>query len=110
MLDAAVWQKLTEHYGSREWTLGRLSDFDRQFHTRLSFGELELRLSVSDGVIKNAVLYSDALNAQWVQAVAERLCGCELASALIRDRLSSLPCDEAQTEEFSSYLASAISQ
>lgn len=110
VLDAAVWQKLTEHYGSREWTLGRLSDFDRQFHTRLSFGELELRLSVSDGVIKNAVLYSDALNAQWVQDVAERLCGCELASALIRDRLSSLTCDEAQTEEFSNYLASAISQ
>ncbi len=110
VLDIAEWEKLTEHYGSREWTLGKLSDFDRQFHERLSFGEVELSLSISDGVIKNAVLYSDALNVEWVQAVAERLCGCELASALIKDRLSDLSIDKDQTEEFSNYLASVISQ
>ena len=110
VLDSAEWQKLAEHYGSREWTLGRLSDYDRKFHTKLSFGEVEIQLSVSDGVIKDATLYSDALNAEWVQAVAERLCGCETASALIKDRLSAFPFDKEQTEEFSSYLASAFSQ
>jgi len=110
VFDETEWERLTDHYGSRGWTLGRLSDFDRRFQTKLSFGEVEIQLSVSDGVIKTATLYSDALNADWVQAVAEHLCGCELASALIKDRLSAFPVDREQTDEFSNYLASAVSQ
>jgi len=108
-LDKTQWQKLTEHYGSREWTLGRLSDFSQKFQTRLSFGEVELQLAVRDGVIKEAVLYSDALNADWVDAVAKKLTGCALGSALLRERLSELDTDREQTEEFSSYLSSVIS-
>ena len=109
VLDETELQQLTEHYGSREWTLGRLSDFSQKFQTRLSFGEIELQLVVTDGVIKETVLYSDALNADWVSAVAEKLTGCTLGSALLRERLSELSIDKEQTEEFSSYLSSVIS-
>lgn len=109
VLDETALQKLTEHYGSREWTLGRLSDFSQRFRTKLSFGEVELQLRVTDGVIKDAVLYSDALNADWVTAVTEKLTGCDLGPASLRERLSELHTDREQTAEFSHYLSSVIS-
>ncbi len=109
VLDEVEWQKLTEHYGSRQWTLGRLSEFNRQFQTRLSFGEVELQITVSDGVIKAATMYSDAMNADWVDAVAGTLQGCRYSSASIGEQLANLSIDKEQTAEFSSYLASAIS-
>lgn len=108
VLDVLEWEKLTEHYGSREWTLGRLSDFDRLFQTRLSFGEIELRLSVSDGMIRESVMYSDALNADWVDAVSVALRGCKFDSTAIKERLSKLGIDAEQTAELSDYLVSAV--
>lgn len=109
VLDKAELEKLTEHYGSREWTLGRLSNFDQKFQSRLSFGEIELQVSVSEGIIKNAVMYSDALNADWVDTVKESLSGCKFNSASIKERLAGLSIEKEQTEEFSRYLSSVIS-
>lgn len=110
VLNVLEWEKLTEHYGSRDWTLGRLSDFDRQFQTRLSFGEIDLRLTVSDGVIHGAVMFSDAMNANWVDAVSGVLSGCLFDSTAIRERLFELHIDREQTAELSNYLTSAVMQ
>ncbi len=109
VLDVLEWERLTEHYRSREWTLGRLSDFDRQFQTRLSFGEIELRLKVSDGMIQDAVMYSDAMNADWVDAVSRTLKGCLFDSSAIRERLLPL-IDREQTAELSDYLCTQVLQ
>lgn len=109
VLDQNEWDRLTEHYASQQWTLGRVSDFNQQFRTRLSFGEVELQISVSEGVIKDAMMYSDALNADWVDAVKERLFGSSFDSASIRERLAELKIDLMQTEELSNYLTSVIS-
>lgn len=108
VLDAEEWEKLTAYYGHREWTLGRLSDFGLHFQTRLSFGEIELQLSVTDGVIRDAVMYSDAMDADWVEAVSETLKGCRFASGAIGERLSALRFGKEQTQELSDYLASAV--
>ncbi len=108
VLDSAEWERLREHYASREWTLGRLSDFDRQFQTRLSFGEIELQINVSDGVIKNAVMSSAAMNADFVDGVKEALSGCKFDSASIRKRLSSLSIEKDQSSELSDFLTSVI--
>lgn len=110
VLDKDEWSKLAEHYGSRQWTLGRLSEFNKQFRTRLSFGEVELQITVSDGVITGAVMYSDAMNADWVDAISEILLGCGFNSASIREKLNAVEIDKEQTEEFSGYLTSVISQ
>ena len=109
VLDKDEWIKLTEHYGSRQWTLGRLSEFSQQFRARLSFGEVELHISVSEGVIKDAVLYSDAMNADWVDAISKRLIGCGLNSPSIREKLNALDIDKNETEEFLNYITSVIS-
>lgn len=108
VLDGAKLEALTAHYGSRPWTLGRLSGFKQQFIARLSFGEVELQLSVSDGTIKDAVLYSDALDADWVDAVANALRGCHFNAVSVHERLSPLETDRPQTSEFSNYLTQAM--
>ena len=108
VFDPAEWERLTEHYVSRQWTLGRLSEFNRQFQTRLSFGEIELQILVSDGVIRDATMYSDAMNADWVDAVAEILKGCSYSAAAIRKKLKVLGIDKEQTKELSDYLTSGI--
>ena len=109
VLDNAEWERLTEHYGSRQWTLGRLSEFNRQFQTRLSFGEIELQITVTDGVITEAVMFSDALNADWVDTVSKALKGCMFETASIKKALENVSVDKEQTQELSAYLISAIS-
>ena len=102
------WDKLTKHYGSRQWTLGRLSDFNQKFHTKLSFGEMELQLSVSEGVITDAVMYSDAMDADWVEQVAKKLRGIRFGLLPVREALASMSTDSGQTEEFAAYISSVL--
>ncbi len=109
ILDNTEWEKLTEHYSSRQWTLGRLSEFNKQFQTRLSFGEIELQITVTDGVTKEAVMFSDALNADWVDAISKALEACVFDTVSIRKTLENVNIEIEQTQELSAYLISAIS-
>lgn len=106
--DQEALDQLTVHYGSRDWTLGRVSDFGQSLTARLSFGEIELRLSVSGGVIIDAALYSDAMDADWVKAVESTLKGCEYSSAALRARLSESQGEHPNTGEFLAYLSEAV--
>lgn len=106
--DQAELGRLTAHYGSRDWTLGRVSDFGQSLTTRLSFGEIELRLSVSDGLIVDAALYSDAMDADWVKAIEDSLKGCAYSAAALRARLSEAQGEHPNTAEFLAYLSEAV--
>ncbi|MBP8641295.1 MAG: lipoate--protein ligase [Oscillospiraceae bacterium] len=108
VLDSSEWERLTAHYSSRQWTLGRLSEFNRQFRTRLSFGEIELQITVTDGVIIEAVMFSDALNADWVDTVSTALKGCVFDSASIGKTLEGVSVDTEKTQELSAYLISVV--
>ena len=66
---------LTERYESEAWRLGRLSAFTWELRRRLSFGELEFQLQVEDGIVKTARVYSDAMDADWVEALGAALAG-----------------------------------
>lgn len=106
--DQGALERLTAHYGSRDWTLGRVSDFGQSLTTRLSFGEIELRLSVSDGVIVDAALYSDAMDADWVKAIESALKGCVYSTAALSARLSETVGGHPNTAEFLAYLSEAM--
>lgn len=100
--------RLTAHYGSRDWTLGRVSDFGHRLSTRLSFGEIELQLSVSGGVIMDAALYSDAMDSDWVKAVEAALKNCAYSAAALETRLSAMQGEHPNTTEFLAYLTEAM--
>ncbi len=107
IFDLHEWERLAEHYSSHKWTLGKLSDFDQHIKTKLSFGEIELQLSVSNGIIQNVVMYSDAINANWVKAVKTKMIGSAFKFDEINMRLSVLEMDRENTEELLCYLKSA---
>jgi lipoate-protein ligase A len=110
ILDRAEWDTLTAQYADRAWTLGRLADFDRAFRTRLPFGEVEVLLSVSDGVIAEAALYSDALDADWAPSVAVALRGCPFSSAAVRERLLPSAAAREETAALSDWLCTELSR
>ena len=106
--DPGELERLTAHYGSRDWTLGRVSAFDQSLTTKLSFGELELQLSVSNGLIVDAALFSDAMDADWVKAMENAMKGCAYSHAALRARLSETEGGHPNTTEFLAYLSEAM--
>lgn len=78
-IDGALWEKLTKHYESEEWRLNPVSDFQIQLQKRLSFGELELLLQVESGIVKEAKVYSDALDSDWIRSLEASLHGTYLS-------------------------------
>jgi lipoate-protein ligase A len=101
-------QKLSEHYESKEWTLGHLSEFNQQFHTRLSFGEVEVQLYANNGRIEDAKVYSDAMNADWAELVASALCGALYHTSSIKASLEKMEVEKENTMELYDYLESVM--
>lgn len=93
--DLPRWEALSRHYASPDWRLGPASQLELQLNTRLSFGGLDCLFSVEAGKIKEARLYSDAMDADWIQALESALCGQAFcAQALAR----AVPDGEEQAE------------
>lgn len=74
-IEQAGLERLTTHYSSEEWRLGRLSPFSYEMRHRFSFGELELLLEVRDGLVTDAKAYSDAMDADWIEGLGIALIG-----------------------------------
>jgi len=66
-IDPAKHRELAARYAEDEWRLGRMSEFDYSFRRRFSFGELEFHFSVQNGLVTEATVYSDAMDALWVK-------------------------------------------
>ena len=69
--------ELKNKYSSWEWRYGQAPDFDITYDTRFDWGDIELGLSLSKGVITNAKIYSDAMNADLIEDVATTLKGSQ---------------------------------
>ncbi len=69
------WQELICRYAGESWRLGRNSAFSYRMYHRFSFGALELLLAVEEGVVQGATVYSDLMDANWVQGLEEALLG-----------------------------------
>lgn len=101
-IDGALWEKLTKHYESEEWRLNPVSDFQIQLQKRLSFGELEVLLQVESGVVKEAKVYSDAMDSDWVRSLEAALEG----TCLTPERLAKAVPEGEWKKETAQYLSS----
>lgn len=80
-------ERLYQKYASWEWRYGETPDFDISLRNRFEWGEMEICLTVEDGVIKKAVVYSDAMDCGLVEAVEESLQGIPFRKDAIMDRV-----------------------
>ncbi len=87
-----------DHYASWEWRYGKTPKFDVEFSTRFDWGEIDMGLSLQKGHIKEATIWSDAMNPQLIEQMASQLAGVPLRPDDVTSRLAQLGQDEKDRE------------
>lgn len=89
-LDALALARLTEKYNSWDWTYGKTPRFDATLAARLSFGCVELLLSLSKGLITQAAVYTDAMDETLAARLEHALPGVPFAPEALASRAAAL--------------------
>jgi len=74
-LDQAVIRQLECKYASWEWRYGEAPKFDLEISTHFSWGEIGIGLKLEKGIIREATVYADAIDAAFIGTLAEALKG-----------------------------------
>lgn len=62
-------------YESWEWTCGRRIPFSTELEKRFDWGNIDIKLDVKDGIIRNAQCYSDAMDQDIASKIESKLIG-----------------------------------
>jgi len=85
---------LREKYASWAWRIGRTPRFDVDWAHRFPWGEVEIGLSLKDGFIAEAAVYSDAMQEAFIEAVRSALPGCPYQGSALSQRIRRLEVGE----------------
>jgi lipoate-protein ligase A len=96
-IDPAELSLLEQKFSSWEWLYGRKMDFNYSFGKRFAWGDIDIKLDVEAGVIKDCVAYSDSLETEIFDKLQKVLKGTNFSSNAMVKALDSLM-DEAGTE------------
>lgn len=83
-------KRLTEKFSSWEWRFGGGLEFQFELSRRFPWGGIQLQFVLECGKVKEAALYSDAMNAPLVSAMPALLRGCPFAPAALANALAPL--------------------
>ena len=97
--------QLEERNASWEWKFGRKLAFTWERDERFDWGEVQLQLQIDQGIIQDALLYSDALDAEFLAPVREHLLGCRMEPDSLQEALSAL----ADTDQHRQILSDLMS-
>lgn len=95
-----------------DWRFGKTPQFSHHLETRFDWGLIDLHLEVQQAVIKEVVIFSDALNVELIDALRDALTEIRYTKADIKAKLNTL--SEAQPElaeqinDFSTWLVGEI--
>lgn len=68
-------EKLTEAYADETWIFGKLRAFDQTLSLKTEYGLFTLRLSLEDGLIRDAEVFTDAMDTETAPVLAKKLKG-----------------------------------
>ncbi len=94
--DPAAVEAIEARNSTWEWQLGQSPSFDIETGTRFAWGNAEFAFSLKNGVITQASVYSDAMDADFIGQLPEALVGVSFNSAEIAARLRALTGTEEQ--------------
>lgn len=86
-LDPACVETLTARNRSWEWNYGRPIPFTMELEDRFPWGSLQIGLSVTEGMIRSAQVYSDAMDWEFARELEMRLTGCRWTPLELKKRL-----------------------
>ncbi len=81
-----------------DWIFGESPKFDITIKTRFSWGGAELLLSTREAKVTSAKLYSDAMDADFIETIPPVLVGCTFKSEALAERMRSIPHTEEQAQ------------
>ena len=102
-------RRLRDTYASREWIYGRTPAFDAEIGRRFDWGELQICMTVERGVITECRVFSDAMDADFIERLADLFPGAapDGASLAARIRDSHDAMAASETGDILSWLESA---
>jgi len=76
-----------EKQSSWQWRLGKTPSFDLELDPRFPWGGVQMLLTLKDGKVAGAEVYSDALDTELAAEVQQRLLGCRFESRSLWEAL-----------------------
>lgn len=102
--------ELYKQYSSWEWRFGETPEFDVSLQKRFNWGEIDMGLSVEEGKITDAVIYSDAMDTSLIGALKDLLPGLpfkfDAIKTAVTDKIS--PQSEAIAKDIINWLETAM--
>lgn len=77
-LDQNAINVLYEKYSSWEWRYGEAPDFDITLSNRFGWGGVDINFIMEKGTIKETVIYSDTMDAEYIQEISKLFTGATL--------------------------------
>lgn len=96
--------ELIDKFSSDQWTYMECPAFTAQFETRFGWGEIQLYITAEHGVIKQARIFSDAMDSDFVLKASSALEGVPFSSEAMASALN--PDDENSLGELKDWLRS----
>lgn len=78
-IDRGEVEKLKKKFSSREWLFGRSLNFTWEAEKRFEWGSVQLQLVLDNGRVKDAVMFSDALDTSFIPEIPNAMIGAEFS-------------------------------
>lgn len=88
---AAVDELAEKKYNTWEWNFGASPAYNLKQAKHFPFGTVDVRLSVQDGIIQNAVFYGDFFGVSDAEELTQAIIGCRHSYDSLRTKLSGFP-------------------
>ncbi len=86
----SVITSLKERNESFEWKLGKKMQFDLKLENRFNWGGIEIELKIDEGLVQEALVYSDAMDVEFITKFAPLMTGEKFSSENLANSLKKL--------------------
>ncbi len=94
----SVLDELETKFASQDWIFGKKLEFNYSMDSRFAWGDIDIKLVIQAGMIKDCSVYSDALEIDLFDLIANTLTGGRFASIDMCQSLGQLSLTEKQRE------------
>ena len=96
-IDFARVKELEARFASWDWRFGRNVPFSWQAQGRFPWGGVEIQLSVEKGCVIDAMVYSDAIEGNFIASIPPLITGCKFDATSLSQALSFASASEEET-------------
>lgn len=95
-LSEAELEEDRKRFSSWEWLYGRKIPFNFEVTRRFDWGEVMVRMEISEGIIRHAAIWTDALDTELPRQAERALEGCRYRKAEVESALRGISQNEGQ--------------